>query len=49
VTFDNQDQVAASFNAGTEYEFDIDWFSGVVTKDIRQELPSVQGYRLISR
>lgn len=47
VTFDNQDQVAASFKAGTEYEFDIGWFSRVVTKDIRHGIPSVQDYRLV--
>jgi hypothetical protein len=46
VTFDNQDQVAASFKTGTEYEFDIGRFSRVVTKDIRHEIPSVQDYRL---
>lgn len=47
VTFDNQDEVAASFKAGTEYEFDIGWFSRVVTKDIKHEIPSVQDYRLV--
>jgi hypothetical protein len=47
VTFDNRDQVAASFKAGSEYEFDIGWFSRVVTKDIRHEIPSVQDYRLV--
>lgn len=47
VTFDNQDEVAASFKAGSEYEFDPGWFSRVMTKDIRQGIPSVQGYRLV--
>jgi hypothetical protein len=47
VTFDNQDEVAASFKAGSEYEFDLGWFSRVVTKDIRQEIPSVRDYRLV--
>lgn len=47
VTFDNQEEVAASFKPGSEYEFDIGWFSRVLTKDIRQEIPSVQDYRLV--
>jgi hypothetical protein len=47
VTFENQDEVAASFKAGSEYEFDLCWFSRVVKKDIRQEIPSVQDYRLV--
>jgi hypothetical protein len=46
VSFDNQDEVAASFKGGREYEFDLGWFSRVVTKDIRHEIPSVQDYRL---
>lgn len=47
VTFDNQDRVAASFKTGAEYEFDLGWFSRVVTKDIRKGIPSVQDYRLV--
>jgi hypothetical protein len=47
VTFDNQDEVAASFEAGSEYEFDLGWFSRVWTKDIRQGIPSVNDYRLV--
>jgi hypothetical protein len=47
VTFDNQDEVVASFKAGSDYEFDLGWFSRVVTKDIRHEIPSVQDYRLV--
>ena len=46
VSFDNQDEVAASFKGGSEYEFDLGWFSRVVTKDIMHEIPSVRGYRL---
>jgi AraC-like DNA-binding protein len=30
----------------SEYEFDLGWFSRVVTKDIRHEIPSVQDYLL---
>lgn len=40
---------AASFKAGSDYEFDLGWFSRVVTKDIRHEVPSAQDYRLIPR
>jgi hypothetical protein len=47
VTFDSQEEVAASFKAGTEYEFDLGWFSRVVTKDIRHEIPSALDYRLV--
>ncbi|MEC5192569.1 MULTISPECIES: hypothetical protein [unclassified Arthrobacter] len=47
VTFDNQDEVAASFKPGSEYDFDIGWFSRVVTKGIRSETPSVQDYRMV--
>jgi hypothetical protein len=47
VTFDNQDEVAASFKAGSEYEFDLGWFSRVVTRDLRQGIPSVLAYRLV--
>lgn len=47
VTFDNQDEVAASFRPGSEYEFELGWFSRVVTKDITHEIPSVRDYRLV--
>lgn len=46
VTFDNREKVAASFESGRQYDFDLGWFSRVITKDIRHEIPSVQGYRL---
>lgn len=46
VSFHNQDVVAASFKAGSAYEFELGWFSRVVTKEIRHEIPSVRGYRL---
>ncbi|WP_309124096.1 hypothetical protein [Arthrobacter sp.] len=47
VAFDNQEEVAASFKASSEYEFDLGWFSRVVTKDITHDIPSAQGYRLV--
>jgi hypothetical protein len=47
VTFDNRDEVAASFKPGSEYEFDMGWYSRVITKDLRHGIPSVQGYRLV--
>jgi hypothetical protein len=47
VTFDNRDEVAASFKPGSEFEFDMGWFSRVVTKDITHGIPSVQAYRLV--
>lgn len=48
ITFDSQEEVAASFNAGDQYEFDLGWFSRVITKDIRHEIPSVRDYRLVT-
>ncbi|WP_394247742.1 hypothetical protein [Arthrobacter pityocampae] len=47
VNFDNQDEIAASFRAGSQYEFDLGSFSRVVTKDIRQGIPSARDYRLV--
>src|SRR5690242_2001303 len=47
VSFDNRDQVAEIFVLGAEYEFSLGWFSRVVTKKIRREVPSVQDCRLV--
>ncbi len=47
VNFDNQAEVAGSFRTGSHYEFDLGWFSRVVTKDIRHGIPSVRDYRLV--
>ncbi|MFL4477078.1 hypothetical protein ACIPUB_02240 [Paeniglutamicibacter sp. ORCA_105] len=47
VSFDNQEEVAASFTAGDEYEFDIGWFSRVIMEGILDRTPSVQDYRLL--
>ncbi|MFL4475196.1 hypothetical protein ACIPVK_14455 [Paeniglutamicibacter sp. MACA_103] len=47
VTFKNQEEVAASFKAGDEYEFDIGWFSRVIMEGILDRTPSVQDYRLV--
>ena len=47
VNFKNQEEVASSFKAGDEYEFDIGWFSRVVMEGIFNQDPSVQGYRRV--
>ena len=47
VTFDNQQEVASSFEQGSEYEFDMGWYSRVVTKRIFNDLPTAAGYRLV--
>lgn len=46
VTFDNRDEVAASFRAGSVYEFDIGWFSRVVMEDVLGQGYSARDYRL---
>ncbi len=47
VSFDNQEEVAASFRVGSEYEFDIGWYSRVIMKNLRGNYPSAQDYRLV--
>lgn len=47
VTFDNQQEVASSFEQGSEYEFDMGWYSRVVTKRILNGLPTAAEYRLV--
>jgi hypothetical protein len=47
VTFDSQEEIAASFQTGSEYEFDLGWFSRVITMDIRNGIPSARAYRLV--
>lgn len=47
VTFDNQQEVASSFVRGGEYEFDMGWYSRVVTKHIFNGIPTAAGYRLV--
>ncbi len=47
VSFDSQDAVASSFSVGSEYEFDLGWFSRVVTKDIRKGIPTALEYRVV--
>lgn len=47
VTFDSQVAVASSFSVGSEYEFDLGWFSRVVTKDLRKGIPTAREYRLV--
>lgn len=48
VTFDNRHVIAASFKPGSEYEFDIGWFSRVVLRDIQRGIPTAQDYRLVN-
>ncbi|WP_043440791.1 hypothetical protein [Arthrobacter sp. L77] len=45
VSSDNQEEIASSFAVGSEYEFDIGWYSRVVMKNMRGNLPSAQDYR----
>jgi hypothetical protein len=45
ISFDIQDDVAASFERGAEYEFDIGWYSRVVWKGVLNNIPSAQDYR----
>ncbi len=47
VTFDSQDKVAASFAPGNEYDFDIGWYSRVVTKGLQHGIQSARDYRLV--
>jgi hypothetical protein len=45
VDFENEEEVASSFAVGSEYEFDIGWYSRVVMKNVLGNLPSAQDYR----
>ncbi|TFC59635.1 hypothetical protein [Cryobacterium sp. TMB1-7] len=47
VTFDGRQELAASFQVGAEYEFDIGWLSRVIMNDVLHQIQSVQGYRLV--
>ncbi|WP_052690620.1 hypothetical protein [Pseudarthrobacter chlorophenolicus] len=47
VTFDNQQDVASSFKPGREYEFDMGWYSRVVTKGMLNGIPTAAEYRLV--
>lgn len=47
VTFDNREEIAASFEAGREYEFDMGWYSRVWCR-ITDVIPSADGYRLVT-
>lgn len=46
VTFDSRDEVAASFKAGSKYDFDLGWFSREVSIPILHGIPTVKAYRL---
>lgn len=45
VNSENEEEVASSFAVGSEYEFDIGWYSRVVMKNVLGNLPSAQDYR----
>jgi hypothetical protein len=45
-TFDNQQVVASAFEQGSEYEFDIGWYSRFVMKRLLNGLPTAADYRL---
>ncbi|WP_434993130.1 hypothetical protein [Arthrobacter sp. Ld5] len=45
VDFENEEEVASSFAVGSEYDFDIGWYSRVVMKNVLGNLPSAQDYR----
>lgn len=47
VTFDGRQELASSFQAGAEYEFDIGWFSRVIMKGVLHQIQSVGAYRLV--
>ena len=47
VSSDNQEEVASSFEPGSEYDFDIGWFSRVVMKDVLRELPTADHYGIV--
>ncbi|MFK0040038.1 hypothetical protein ACIQTW_09375 [Paenarthrobacter sp. NPDC090517] len=47
VSFENQQEIASSFEVGKDYEFDIGWFSRVVMKDLRNGIPAARDYRLV--
>jgi hypothetical protein len=45
VDYENQEEVAASFKPGSEYEFDLGWYSRF--RKNFDDLPSAQDYRLV--
>ena len=47
VTFDGRQELASSFQAGAEYEFDIGWYSRVIMTNVFHGSQAVQGYRLV--
>jgi hypothetical protein len=48
VSFDNRQEVASSFEPGSEYDFEIGWYSRVVMTDILRGLPTADHYRLVN-
>lgn len=47
VNLDNREEIAASFGPGSEYDFELGWFSRVVMKDLLGDLPTADHYRLV--
>ncbi|WP_247829034.1 hypothetical protein [Arthrobacter antioxidans] len=44
MTFDDREQVASSFEPGSDYDVEIGWYSRVVMKDLLRELPTADHY-----
>jgi hypothetical protein len=47
VHFDNQEEVAATFEPGSECDFEIGWYSRVVSRKILHSIPTADHYRLV--
>jgi hypothetical protein len=47
VNFDNQEEVAATFEPGSECDFEIGWYSRVVSRKILHSIPTADHYRLV--
>lgn len=47
VTFDNRQEVASSFEPGSEYDFGFGWYSRVVSRDILRAIPTADEYRIV--
>ncbi|WP_434993126.1 hypothetical protein [Arthrobacter sp. Ld5] len=47
VTRDTQEEIAASFVVGAEYDFETGWFSRVVMIDLLDEIGSIRDYRRV--
>lgn len=47
VNFDNREEVAATFEPGSEYDFEMGWYSRVVSRNILHSIPTADHYRLV--